>query len=42
MENQCKILQLEKEKLLPEGLQETNTGDGENIRVWAAFQVAAR
>ena len=32
--NQSKIWRLEKEKPLPECLQQTNTGDGEKVRIW--------
>ena len=32
--NQCKIWRLEKEKLLPECLQQMNTGDGGKVGIW--------
>ena len=32
--NQCKIRRFEKEKLLPEYLQQTNTEDGGNVGIW--------
>jgi transposase len=35
--NQCKIWRLEKEKLLPKCLSETNTGDGGKIGVWGGI-----
>jgi transposase len=35
--NRCKIWRLEKEKLLPECLQETNTGDGGKIGIWGGI-----
>ena len=34
--NQCKIWRLEKEKLLPECLKQTNTGDSEKVSIWRA------
>jgi transposase len=35
--NQCKIWRLEKEKLLPECLQQTNTGDGGKVGIWGGI-----
>ena len=35
--NQCKIWRLEKEKLLPECLQQTNTSDGGKVRIWGGI-----
>ena len=35
--NQCKIWRLENEKLLPECLQETNTGDSGKIAIWSGI-----
>ena len=35
--NQCKIWRLEKEKLLPKCLQQTNTGDGGKVGIWGAI-----
>lgn len=35
--NLCKIWRLEKEKLLPECLQQTNTGDGGKVGVWGGI-----
>ncbi|CAF3398923.1 unnamed protein product [Rotaria socialis] len=35
--NQCKIWRLDKEKLLPECLQQTNTGDGGKIGIWGGI-----
>ena len=32
--NQCKIWRFEKEKLLPECLQQTNTGGGGKVGIW--------
>ena len=32
--NQCKIWRLEKEKLLSECIQQTNTGDGGKVGIW--------
>ena len=37
--NQCKIWHLEKEKLLPECIQQTNTGDGGKVGIWVLFLV---
>jgi hypothetical protein len=33
----CKIWRLEKEKLLPECLQQVNTGDGGKISIWGGI-----
>ncbi|CAF2016844.1 unnamed protein product [Rotaria magnacalcarata] len=35
--NQCKIWRLEKEKLLPECIQQTNTGDGGKVGIWGGI-----
>ena len=35
--NQCKIWRLEKEKFLPECLQQTDTGDGGKVGIWGAI-----
>ena len=35
--NQCKIWRLDKEKLLPECLEQTNTGDGGKLGVWGGI-----
>ena len=35
--NQCKIWRLEKEKLLPECLQQTNSGDGGKVGIWGGI-----
>ena len=35
--NQCKIWRLKKKKLLPKCLQQTNTGDGGKVGIWAAI-----
>ena len=35
--NQCKIWRLEKEKLLLECLQRTNTGDGGKVGIWGGI-----
>ena len=35
--NQCKIWRLEKEKLLPECLQQTNTADGGKVGIWGGI-----
>lgn len=35
--NLCKIWRLEKEKLLPECLEQTNTGDGGKIGIWGGI-----
>ncbi|CAF3514947.1 unnamed protein product [Rotaria socialis] len=34
---QCKIWRLEKEKLFPESIQQTNTGDGGNVDIWGGI-----
>ena len=35
--NQCKIWRLEKEKLLPECIQQTNTGNGGKVDIWGGI-----
>ena len=35
--NQCKVYRLEKEKLLTECLQQTNTGDGGKVGIWGGI-----
>ena len=35
--NQCKIWRLEKEKLLPQCLQQTNTGDSGKVGIWGGI-----
>ena len=35
--NQCKIWRLEKENLLPECLQQTNTDDGSRVGIWGGI-----
>ena len=35
--NQCKIWRLEKEKLLPESIQQTNTSDDGKIDIWSGI-----
>ncbi|CAF2153798.1 unnamed protein product [Rotaria magnacalcarata] len=35
--NQCKIWRMDKKKLLPECLQQTNTGDGGNVGIWGGI-----
>ena len=35
--NQCKIWRLEQEKLLPEPIQQTNTGDGGKVGIWGGI-----
>ena len=35
--NQCKIWRLEKEKLLPECLEQANTGDGGKVGIWGGI-----
>ena len=35
--NQCKIWRLEKEKLLPECIQQTNTSDGGQVGIWGGI-----
>ena len=35
--NQCKIWRLEKKTLLPECLQQTNTGDGGKVGIWSGI-----
>ncbi|CAM4796680.1 unnamed protein product [Rotaria magnacalcarata] len=37
VKNQCKIWRLEKERLLPECLQQTNTGDGGKVGIWGGI-----
>ena len=35
--NQCKIWRLEKEKLLPKCIQQTNTGDSGKVGIWGGI-----